>query len=148
MGLPRLAEIAIDGRVLVFVTLLALATGLAFGVLPALRATAIDLSQAVKASAQRSADRATLGLRNSLIVLEVALAVVLVVAAGLLMRSLWRLSHVDPGFRAPHVFTARISPSPASCADRATCIAFYEELLLRARDLTGVTESRPPTPFP
>ena len=93
----------------------------------------------MKAGAQRSADRATLGLRSTLIVGEVALAVVLVVAAGLLMRSLWRLTHVDPGFRTAHLLTARVSPSPLSCADRAACIAFYEELLLRARDLPGVT---------
>ncbi len=140
LGLPRLAEVAIDGRVLACVTLLALATGLAFGVLPALRATAIDLSQAVKASAQRSADRATIGLRSGLIVGEIALAVVLVVAAGLLMKSLWRLTRVDPGFRAPDVLTARISPSPASCADRAACVAFYEQILMRAGELPGVTE--------
>ena len=140
MGLPRLDEVAIDGRVLFFVTLLALATGLAFGILPALRAAGTSLSQAVKASAQRSADRTTIGLRSVLIVGEIALAVVLVVAAGLLMRSLWRLTGVDPGFRTAHVLTARVSPSPSSCADRATCIAFYDQLLLRARDLPGVTE--------
>jgi predicted permease len=140
-GLPRLADVSIDGRVLAFATLLALATGLLFGVLPALRASGVDLARAVKAGAQRSADRATLGLRSALIVAETALAVVLVVAAGLLMRSLWRLTHVDPGFRTDHVLTARVSPSPRSCADRATCVAFYEQLLARARELPGVTEA-------
>src|SRR5262249_12288334 len=138
LGLPRLAEVAIDGRVLAFAVLLSLATGLLFGVLPAIRVTGIDLARAVKAGAQRSADRATVGLRSGLIVGEIALAVVLVAAAALLMRSLWRLTGVDPGFRAAHVLTARVSPSPASCADRATCIAFYEQLLVRAREIPGV----------
>ncbi len=141
MGIPRLAEAAIDGRVLAFVTLLAVATGLAFGVLPALRAARVDLAQAVKASAQRSPDRSALGLRRSLIVGEVALAVVLVIGAGLLMRSLWHLTHVDPGFRSAQVLTARVSPSPSACADRSTCIAFYAELLRLARDLDGVTDA-------
>ncbi len=96
---PRLAEVGMDWRVLAFVTALSILTGLAFGLAPALRASKSDLAESVKAGGQRTSDAAGINLRSSLIVGEVALAVVLVVGAGLLIKTLWRLMQVNPGFQ-------------------------------------------------
>ncbi len=137
---PRLAEVAIDWRVLAFVTSLSCLTGLLFGLAPALRASKMNLSEAVKAGGRRSTDLAGKGLRSGLIVGEIALAVVLVAAAGLLIKTLWRLMQVDPGFRKEHLLTVRVTPDPDSCRQRTTCIALYNELLRRAREMTGISE--------
>jgi predicted permease len=75
-----------------------------------------------------------------LIVGEVALAVVLVVGAGLLIRTLWRLMEVNPGFRGEHVLSVRVTPDQSSCRERSACVALYDELLRRARGMTGVSE--------
>src|SRR5262245_18406549 len=80
-------------------------------------------------------------LRSSLIVGDVSLAVVLVVGAGLLVNSLWRLTQVDPGFSLERIAMSRIYPQRrqgAAGQDRAATIALYDELLRRARSLTGV----------
>ena len=79
-----------------------------------------------------------LRLRNVLAIAEVALAVVLVIAAGLTVKSLWELSRVNPGFRFDSIVTARITPNEAFCADFARCRSFYDELLDRTRALPGV----------
>lgn len=137
---PRLAEVGMDWRVLAFVTALSILTGLAFGLAPALRASKLDLAESVKAGGQRTSDAAGINLRSSLIVGEVALAVVLVVGAGLLIKTLWRLMQVNPGFRGEHVLTVRVTPDQSSCEQRSTCVALYDELLRRAREMTGVSE--------
>lgn len=137
---PRLAEVGMDWRVLTFVTGLSILTGLAFGLAPALRASKLDLAESVKAGGQRTSDAAGINLRSSLIVGEVALAVVLVVGAGLLIKTLWRLMQVNPGFQGEHVLTVRVTPDQSSCEQRSTCVALYDELLRRAREMTGVSE--------
>jgi putative ABC transport system permease protein len=75
-----------------------------------------------------------------LIVGEVALAVVLVVGAGLLIKTLWRLMQVKPGFREEHLIIVRVTPDQLSCQERAACVALYSELLRRAGGMTGVSE--------
>ncbi len=137
---PRLAEVGIDWRVFVFVIALSTLTGLACGLAPALRASQLDLAESVKAGGRRSADAAGIGLRSTLIAGEVALAVVLVVAAGLLIKTLWRLMQVDPGFRGEHLLTVRVTPDPLSCQERARCIALYNELIRRGRETTGTAD--------
>ena len=70
---------------------------------------------------------------------EVALTLVLVVSAGLLFKSLYKLSDINPGFNSAHVLTVRISPDQFSCSQRSACIALYERLLTRARTVSGVS---------
>jgi predicted permease len=94
----------------------------------------------VRAGGQRSSDAAGISLRSSLIVGEVALAVVLVVGAGLLLRTLWRLMQVNPGFQGEHVLSVRVTPDKSSCQQPAACVALYDEVLRRARDMSGVSE--------
>lgn len=126
---------------------LSLATGVGFGLAPALAAARQDLTGAIKAGGPR-AGGGRARLRSALIVSEVALAVVLTVSAGVLMRSLWRLAEVDPGFAAQHVLTLRVSPNQSLCARRAACIALYDELLRRTRVLPGVEEAAAASAIP
>ncbi len=133
------AQVAVDGGVLAFVTGLSILSGLWFGLAPAASASRVDLAVGMKAGG-RATPRAGARLRGSFIAAEVALAVVLAVGAGLLMRTLFRLSRVDPGFRTSEVLTVRVSPNPATCGERAACVALYAELVRRARELSGIGE--------
>ena len=137
-GTPGLAASAIDWHVVGAVTVLAMFTGLAFGLSPALSASQIDLTETMKTGSQRSTAGFWTRLRSLLIAGEVAMTVVLVVSAGLLLKSLYKLSDIDPGFNAAHILTVRISPDQSSCAERAACIALYERLVERVRSLPGV----------
>jgi putative ABC transport system permease protein len=138
---PRLAEVGMDWQVLAFVSALSILTGLVFGLFPALRASKSELAESMKAGGRRSTDAAGINLRGSLIVGEVALAVVLVVSAGLLINTLWRLMQVNPGFRREQILTVRVTPDPSSCQERAACVALYDELLRRAREMPGVSDA-------
>lgn len=138
--IPRLAEANIDWRVLLFVTLLALLTGLAFGLAPALAAARLNLAESLKTRGPQAAGSAGSRLRNWLIRGEVALAVVLVIGAGLLMKSLWRLTQVNPGFRSEQVLTVRVYPNQSAYTSRADCLALYDELLRRTGKIAGVSE--------
>ena len=132
--------VRIDGGVLAFVTGLSVVCGLVFGLAPAASASRVDVASSLKAGGPRATARAGTRLRSSLIAAEVALAVVLAVGAGLLIRTLWGLTQVDPGFRPEQTLTLRVSPNPASCETRAACVALYDELLRRTREITGVAD--------
>lgn len=137
---PGWPAAGLDWRVLAFVTALALLTGVAFGLAPALSASKLDLAGSMKTGGRHSTGGGGAGLRSVLIAGEVALAVVLAASAGLLIKSLWRLTQVNPGFRPEAILTARVSPNQSFCRQRAACIAFYNELLERARGITGVSD--------
>jgi putative ABC transport system permease protein len=137
---PSLAKADIDWRVLVFVSLLAVITGLAFGLFPALSAGKLNLAEAFKTRGQQALSKGGTRLRSLLIVGEVALSVVLIIGAGLLIKSLWRLTQVNPGFRPEQLLTVRVFPSPSAYPDRASRIALYDELTQRAHGIAGVTD--------
>jgi predicted permease len=136
----RLGAASIDLPVLAFVTGVAIVCGLFFGLAPALSASKLDLAESIKTRGQTSASAGRLRLRSFLITAEVALAVVLVVGAGLLMKSLWLLAQVNPGFSPEQIMVVRVYPDPSSCRERTPCVALYDELLRRASRLTGVSE--------
>ncbi len=138
--LPGAAGISIDGNVLAFNCVLALLTGLAFGLAPALSLSEVSLSESLKTGGRRTAGTASLRTRSTLIAGEVAVAVVLGVSAGLLIKSLWRLAGTNPGFDPQQVATVRFSPSPDMCKTRAACVALYAELLQRAQGISAVSE--------
>jgi predicted permease len=135
---PRLATVAIDLRVLTLTATVGLLTGIFFGIVPAFRASRSELTEAVKMSGQRSMARLGERLRNALAVVELSLAVVLVVGAGLLVRTLWELSHVHPGLETQSILTARVTPNESFCRKSARCRNFYDELLLRIQAQPGV----------
>ncbi|MGD1081875.1 MAG: ABC transporter permease [Candidatus Sulfotelmatobacter sp.] len=135
---PRLATVVIDLRVLMLTATVGLFTGILFGIVPALGASRSDLTEAVKMSGHRSMTRLGERLRSALAVAELSLAVVLVVGAGLLVRSLWELSHVHPGLETESILTARVTPNESFCRNSARCRNFYNDLLLRIQSQPGV----------
>jgi predicted permease len=135
---PLIVTAGIDWQVLAFLAALALVTGLAFGIAPALSATQSNPAAMFRTRGPQGAGLASARLRSSFIVAEVALAVVLVVSAGLLIKSLWLLTQEDPGFRPEQIVTVRVYPQASD--ERASTIALYDELVRRARQVSGVTD--------
>jgi len=138
---PRLLDVGLDWRVLVFTGALAILCGLAFGLAPALQSSRTALSESLNAAGRGASVSVSRRLRGSLAVGEVALSVMLVIAAGLLIRSFWALSHVDTGFRPDQLLTARITPDESFCNDASRCLAFYRDLLERVRSSSGVNSA-------
>jgi putative ABC transport system permease protein len=134
---PRLTDVSVDWHILLFTGALAILTGIASGVAPALQSSRTELTGTLKAGA-RGTTLSSGRVRSALVIGELALAVLLVSAAGLLIRSLWALSHIDPGFRSENVLTARITPNESFCSEPGRCLAFYRDLLGEVRSLPGV----------
>jgi putative ABC transport system permease protein len=137
-SLPRLGEVAFDWRVLGVAFGVALVTGLLFGLLPALQASSPLLNEALKEGG-RGADAARgKRLRSAIVVAEVALALVLSVGAGLMLRSFARLQNVNPGFNPENVLTASLSLPRAKYEEGPRVAAFYRRLLDEVAALPGV----------
>ena len=108
-AMPRMSEISVNSRVLLFSLALSLMTGILFGLSPSLQATRLSLSESLnRGTARGTPARATSRLRAALVVLEVAVTVVLLVSGGLMIRSLWSLLKVDPGFDSSAIVTAKL----------------------------------------
>ena len=123
LGVPRFDELSVDASVVAFGALASLATGVAFGVIPAIRVTRVNPGAVLKDGTRSGGSPRRHRTSGSLVVVECALAVVLLVGAGLLLRSLSRLNAVDPGFRTRGVLSLRVALPRArrvSDADRRT----------------------------
>jgi len=136
-ALPRATEIGLDGRVLGFSLGLAVLTGVAFGILPAWRASAPGIEQSLREDAP-GATGGRRRLQSTLVVSEVTLALVLLVGAGLLVRSFIRLSSVNPGFDTRDVLAARIRLTPARYPAGAQQTLFFENMLATLQAHPGV----------
>jgi putative ABC transport system permease protein len=137
--LPRANEIALDSWVLAFTLGISLLTGFAAGLLPALRMAKADLNQALKQGLGRTAtDSGGSRTRNVLAVSEVALSLMLLIGAGLLIRSLWVLRHVNPGFDPSNVVTMAVSVPTGKFAEATQQINYFGRILERVRALPGV----------
>jgi predicted permease len=136
--LPRAAEIGLDPAVLLFALALSMLTGLIFGLVPALRATSTDLQTALREGGRGSSSARGHRLRAGLVVGEVAVAVILVVGAGLMTRSFLQLLHVDLGFRPDHVLVVNYSIGDAHQGTRGQFRGYYSEVLDRVRAVPGV----------
>jgi predicted permease len=138
-NLPRLSDVSLDFRVLAFAIGITLVTGILLGLAPALATGRGHLMETLKRGDQRSgAVRDSGGFRKALLISEVALAFVLVVAAGLLVQTFFRLLSVDPGFRAARVLTFELSLPDSRYADQPHIVALYQDVLRRLRALPGV----------
>jgi putative ABC transport system permease protein len=137
-NLPRLAEVRLDWRVLLFTFGLALLTGVVSGITPAFRLSKANLQDALKESARGSSGVASGRLRGMLVVSEIALSLTLLVGAGLLIRSLAHLLSVSPGFETSQVLTMRISVVGHQYDDNTKLRQFFTEALERVRVLPGV----------
>ncbi|HVG23924.1 MAG TPA: ABC transporter permease, partial [Thermoanaerobaculia bacterium] len=136
--LPRAAEIHVDGGVLAIMAVLTLITGVCFGLAPAIAASRPDLQTGLKSGGRGSShDRGGKLLRNTLVVIEVALATVLLIGAGLLIKSFARLERVAPGLNAEGTLTTRVVLSRAQ-QEGARRKAMVERILERASQMPGV----------
>jgi len=138
--LPRLETVVVGGWVLAFALGVTIITAVATGLLPAVRAARPDLTDSLKeGTAGAGTGHRRQRLRAALVISEIALAVVLVVGAGLLIRSLWRLRAVNPGFDPQGLVTFFISPPPLRAQDPVRLAALYTQVEDAARALPGVT---------
>ena len=138
-GLPRLDAVSLDGAVLAFSALATLATGLAFGLGPAVRAAAGDAYASLRAGAAADTAPRHVRARRVLVAAQIATATVLLVSAGLLVRSLDRMLRTDPGFRSEGVpVVARVSLPRSRYTEPERVAAFYEALVGRVEALPGV----------
>jgi putative ABC transport system permease protein len=138
-NLPSTAQVRIDATVLGFTLLISLVTGLLFGLAPALRTMNLNLSDSLKEGGRGSSQGIRSNLtRSGLIVLESAVAVVLLVGAGLLVRSLIRLQNTSPGFDSNNVLTMRLDLPPDKYSTPEKRTDFYQQLETRLGGLPGV----------
>jgi len=138
-GLPRLENIAIDGRVLVFSVTMAIVTGLLFGLVPAFHAARAEIGQMLKESMRGSSGRrAAQRTRSALVMTEMALAVVLLVGAGLLIRSFSALLKVDPGFRTENVVSFDVSAPSTKYPNDRDLRRFSADVQAGLSDVPGV----------
>jgi predicted permease len=135
---PQLMAVRMDWRVFAFTGGLTILTGLIVGLAPALEISRGALINSLKSGGRGEAVSVSERLRSGLVVGEVALAVLLVIAAGLMIRSFWALSHVNPGFHPQQLLTARITPDESFCNDPERCLTFYHTILDKVRSFPGV----------
>lgn len=139
--IPRLEEIGLDGTALLFALGISLLTGMLFGLAPALQASRTDLSKVLREGTRGSKGRGGTRARGTLVVLETALAVVLLAGAGLLIRSFLRLQEVNPGFKPEGAVTFRLEPPRAKYPEDAQLRVFTSALIERLERLPGATSA-------
>ncbi|MDQ3804728.1 MAG: ABC transporter permease [Acidobacteriota bacterium] len=138
-GVPRPERIGMDWRVLGFTAALSLLAGLLFGLAPAWRAARIDLNESLKEnSGKATGDRGGQRTRSLLVVSEIALATMLLLGAGLMLKSFWRLQHVNPGFEPEGLLTLQVSLPPVRYPEARQRAAFFQDVLRRVGALPGV----------
>jgi len=139
-GLPRVTETSLNARVLAFTLLVSAATGVLFGLVPALHSSKFDLVTVLKEGGRGTGDGGRGNrTRSVLIVAQIAVAFVLLVSAGLLVGSFWRLQQVNPGFDPKNVLTFRVSLPVTRYAQNEQIENFYQRLTSRVGALPGVT---------
>jgi putative ABC transport system permease protein len=138
-SVPRSAEIALDPQVLLFTLVVSIVTGLLFGMAPLLNLRQHAVNMTLKESGQRStAGAARARLRSTLVAAEVALAVILVIGAGLLLRSFWNLLNVDAGFNRSKLTTFGVVLPASSYANAQNRVNFFQRLTTELRGIPGV----------
>jgi predicted permease len=137
-NIPRLGTISIDGRVLAFTSAVAILTGILFGLAPALRSSRVNLSESLKEGGRNSISGSQHRLRNVLVIAEIAMSLVLLIGAGLLIRSFVRVQQVDPGFVPQNVLSLRLSVVGTSYVEEPRRQIFFQQLWERLRRLPGV----------
>jgi putative ABC transport system permease protein len=141
-GIPRLKEVTVNGSVLAFTATVSLLSGLLFGIAPLLHGYGERLNETLRAGTHNLTDhRGRRGLRNSLVVIEVSLSIVLLIGAVLLLRSFERLSSTSPGFDPQSLVTATVSLPEAAYAKETQINSFYDQLLDRLQNSSGVTSA-------
>jgi putative ABC transport system permease protein len=139
--IPRIRDVGIDGTVFAFTCLMSIMTGMFFGLVPALQLSTPDIGDALKEGTRGATQgKRTVRVRNILTIGEFALATVLLIGAGLLVRSYLGLLSVDPGFRSERLLTFRLSLPAARYPDVVSTTGFYEQVLQRMRLVPGIVD--------
>jgi len=136
--IPRLNEVSIDWRVLSFTLGISLLTGVVFGLAPALQVSSLNLNRTLKESGRGAGGAAGNRVRGLLVILEVALSLVLLVGAGLLIKSFLRLQNINPGFKPEHLLTMRVDLSAAKAGELHQIASFYQQILEKVQTIPGV----------
>jgi predicted permease len=152
-SIPRLQDVGIDGRVLLFTLVLSVLSGILFGLAPALRVSRLDLNSTLKDASRGSAGTSAVwgrgnSVRRLLVVSELALSVVLLIGAGLLIRSFARLQNVAPGFDARDVLTFDLTMTGRKYNDKQAVLNTYRQLWERLERLPGASASGGVTSLP
>ncbi len=152
-SIPRLQDVGIEGRVLLFTMSLSVCSGILFGLAPALRVSRLDLSSTLKDASRGSAGASAVwghgnNVRRLLVVAELALSVVLLIGAGLLIRSFGRLHNVAPGFNAHNVLTFDLTMTGKRYTDKRAILNTYRQLWEGLEHLPGVVASGGTTSLP
>ena len=148
-NIPRATTIQLDAVVLVFTLLVSIGTGVVFGLVPAWQSSKIDLNSALKSGTRSGGGgERKVKLRNGLVVLEIALALVLLICAGLLIQSFARLGRVQPGLRTDHLLTARFGLPRGAYPRNENVVAFFDRLLHRIGNIPGVESASTIMPLP
>jgi predicted permease len=152
-SIPRLQDVAIDGRVLLFTVLLSFSSGILFGLVPALRVSRLDLNSTLKDASRGSAGTSAVwgrgnNFRRLLVISELALSVVLLIGAGLLIRSFARLQDVPPGFNARGVLTFDLTMTGRRYSDKQAILNTYRELWERLEHSPGAIAAGGVTSLP
>jgi putative ABC transport system permease protein len=148
-NIPRIGDIQLDATVLAFTLLVSLTTGIVFGLVPAWQASHVDLNTSLKTGSRTGGSSEHKGrLRSGLVMAEVALALVLLICAGLLIQSFARLGKVPTGMRPDHLLTARISLPGSAYPKNENIIAFFDKLMPKIRALPGVESASTIIPLP
>jgi putative ABC transport system permease protein len=147
--LPRLEEVSISGRVLLFTFTISVFTGVLFSLLPTLKASRPDVNEILKSGSKGTTGaRSTRLWRDSLVISEVALSLILLVGAGLMMKSFIRLVNVNPGFDPNNVLTGRINLTSAAYEKPEACVAYVNQTLQKLAALPGVENVAFVAPMP
>jgi predicted permease len=133
----RSVGVGIDGSVLAFTIAVALLTGIVVGILPVFT-NKLSLASSLRDGGHTTGERSKIRARSALIAAQVAIAVVLLVGAGLMIRSLYRLQQVDPGFRTERILMARLSPNWSRYQNGQDATRFFDALLAKVRAIPGV----------
>ncbi len=136
---PRLSNLALHGDVFLFAAGVSILTGVLSGLVPAFQASKRDLQGALRLNAGNVFGNARRFKASQVLVVgQIALAVIVITAAGVMLRSLYRLANTDPGFHPQQTLTAQISLDRNACAQKGSCLTFFDTLLTRAQALPGV----------
>jgi predicted permease len=148
-NIPRISDIQLDASVLIFTLLVSLVTGISFGLVPAWQASHVDLNSSLKSGSRTGSGGEGKGrVRSVFVMAEVALALVLLISAGLLIQSFARLGRVQLGVRTERLLTAHIAPSGVIYPKNENVIAFYDQFLPRIRAIPGVESASTIVPLP
>ena len=139
VNIAQVETITIDATVLIFTAFVALVTGIAFGLVPAIQSSHFNLNDTLKDGSQDSGGgNKGNRVRGLLVIGEVAVSFVLLIGAGLLINSFFHLRNLDPGFRSDHLLTMKVNLSEVKYPDRERRAAFFDEVMRRVRELPGV----------